>query len=47
MCRRFLTDAKDFSEENLKIAGIEKRFVNLVLQDTIDEVDSYIQTQIS
>ena len=28
MCRRFLADQKDFSEENLLRAGIEKRFFN-------------------
>ena len=42
MCRRFLADAKDFSEENLKAAGIEKRFVNLKLQDTLEEIEHYI-----
>mgnify|MGYP002649604518 CR=1 FL=1 len=26
LCRRFLADSKDFSEENLRAAGIEKRF---------------------
>ncbi|MSR94003.1 guanylate kinase [Clostridiaceae bacterium 68-1-5] len=28
LCRRFLADAKDFSEENLWEAGISKRFYN-------------------
>ncbi|MDD7770636.1 guanylate kinase [Suipraeoptans intestinalis] len=28
LCRRFLADAKDFSEENLREAGISKRFYN-------------------
>ena len=28
MCRRFLADAKDFREENICKAGIEKRFSN-------------------
>lgn len=28
MCRRFLADSEDFSEEKLKAAGIEKRFAN-------------------
>ena len=28
MCRRFLADTKDFSEENLKRLGIGKRFYN-------------------
>lgn len=42
MCRRFLADAKDFSEENLAEAGITKRFENLVLEDTIAEIKQYI-----
>lgn len=46
MCRRFLADAKDFSEEKLKEAGIEKRFVNVGLLDTIAKVRNYIQTEI-
>lgn len=28
LCRRFLADARDFSEENLREAGISKRFYN-------------------
>lgn len=46
MCRRFLADAKDFSEEKLKEAGIENRFVNVELQDTIVKVRDYIQSEI-
>lgn len=45
MCRRFLADAKDFSEETLNMAGIEKRFVNVELTDTIAKVEKYIQTE--
>ena len=44
MCRRFLADAKDFSEENLKNAGIEKRFVNQSLSTTLEEVEQYIKS---
>ncbi|MBQ3029898.1 MAG: guanylate kinase [Agathobacter sp.] len=43
MCRRFLADAKDFSEEKLKAAGIEKRFVNLSLETTLAEVEAYMK----
>ena len=43
MCRRFLADTKDFSEENLKAAGIEKRFKNHNLIDTLEEIETYIQ----
>ena len=46
MCRRFLADAKDFSEEKLVEAGIEKRFVNVELLDTITKVRDYIQGEI-
>ena len=46
MCRRFLADAKDFSEEKLKEAGIEKRFVNYNLKNTLEEVETYIQTRL-
>ena len=45
MCRRFLADAKDFSEENLKAAGIERRFVNVDLLDTIEKVEKYVQSE--
>lgn len=45
MCRRFLADAKDFSEENLKAAGIEKRFENKNLADTIAEIRQYIASK--
>ena len=38
MCRRFLADAKDFSEENLKAAGIEKRYQNIELEDCVNEI---------
>lgn len=44
MCRRFLADAKDFSEENLKNAGIQKRFVNQSLSTTLEEVEQYIKS---
>ena len=45
MCRRFLADAKDFSEEKLKEAGITKRFVNVELTATIAEVEAYIKKE--
>ncbi len=44
MCRRFLADAKDFSEEKLEEAGITKRFININLADTIAEVEEYIKS---
>lgn len=42
MCRRFLADAKDFSEEKLKEAEIEKRFINFTLKKTLEEIEEYI-----
>jgi guanylate kinase len=42
MCRRFLADAADFSEENLKRDGIEKRFTNSILRETVQEIKGYI-----
>ncbi|MCR4869094.1 MAG: guanylate kinase [Lachnospiraceae bacterium] len=43
MCRRFLADQQDFSEENLKKAGVRKRFVNLSLETTVDVIAAYIK----
>ena len=45
MCRRFLADAKDFSEENLKAAEIEIRFQNIELSDTIAKVEKYVEAE--
>lgn len=43
MCRRFLADAKDFSEENLAAAEISRRFVNRELDETEAEIVAYIK----
>ena len=42
MCRRFLADEEDFSEENLEKAGITKRFQNTDLDQVTQEIASYI-----
>ena len=42
MCRRFLADASDFSEENLKKAGVSRRFQNRELINTIQEIEEYV-----
>lgn len=42
MCRRFLADGKDFSEENLQEAEISKRFQNNQLEDCLREICTYI-----
>lgn len=43
MCRRFLADAEDFSEEKLCRAGITKRFINTDLEQCLEEIDTYIR----
>ena len=42
MCRRFLADSEDFSEEKLREAGIGKRFENRELAVTEREIVAYI-----
>ena len=42
MCRRFLADCKDFSEDNLKKANIKKRFRNINLEECVKEIMEYI-----
>ena len=42
MCRRFLADASDLSEENLKKAGVSRRFENRELVSTIQEIQEYV-----
>ena len=42
MCRRFLADSADFSEDKVRSAGIEKVFVNDVLEDCISKVREYV-----
>jgi len=43
MCRRFLADAADFSEEHLKRAGIIKRFENKDMAQTMREIIEYMK----
>lgn len=45
MCRRFLADQEDFSEEKIKAAGIEKRFENVDLEACIEEIEAYMKKQ--
>lgn len=47
MCRRFLADEKDFSEENIRKLNIEKRFFNNDLEECIEEIKSYIKGEIA
>ncbi len=38
LCRRFLADREDFSEEKIAGLGIEKRYENIVLEACISEI---------
>lgn len=38
LCRRFLADQNDFSEENLEKLGIKKRYQNINIKDCIEEI---------
>ena len=42
ICRRFLADEDDFSEENLKRAGIAHRFRNQELSECLMKIREYI-----
>lgn len=46
MCRRFLADAEDFSEENLKKADIGRRFRNIDLEECLEEIRKYIEQMV-
>lgn len=43
MCRRFLADAADFSEDNLEQAGIDRAFCNEELDKCLEEILRYLQ----
>ncbi len=43
MCRRFLADERDFSEENLEKAGITTRFENIEKEQIVADVRQYIE----
>lgn len=45
MCRRFLADTEDFSEENLERAGIGRRFQNVELESCMKEIRDYIRSR--
>lgn len=43
MCRRYLADEEDFSEEKLKAAGITRRFNNEgTIDQILDEINEYL-----
>ena len=43
LCLRFLADSEDFAEEKIAEAGIEKRFRNRDLKESIEEISEYIK----
>lgn len=43
MCRRFLADSKDFSQDKIEAAGIQKRFYNNSLEKCLGEIVTYIK----
>ena len=46
VCRRYLADQKDYSEERLEWAGIRERFANNTeLQDCFEKISDYIRSQ--
>lgn len=47
MCRRFLADAEDFSEDKLKKANISRRFYNDDLDNCLGEIILYLQENLN
>lgn len=45
MCRRFLADEEDFSEEKLQKAGISNRFFNMDIGKTSDAILSFMKSE--
>ena len=43
MCRRFLADEADFSEERLSEAGIVNKFENTVLEECLEEIRAFVR----
>lgn len=46
LCRRFLADEKDFSKENLKLAGIEECFINDDENSCFKQLEEYIRRKL-
>ena len=47
MCRRFLADSADFSEEKIREAGITARFENINLRQCLDSIRAYIAEEMN
>lgn len=44
LCRRFLADQEDFSEDKIKAAGIQKRFENDDLDNCVKSIINYVNS---
>ncbi len=42
LCRRFVADEEDFSEERLRIAGVEERIQNHVFEEALKKIEELI-----
>ena len=45
LCRRFLADEEDFSEEKLQEAGIQRHFENRDLEICLNEIQDFIRSE--
>ena len=45
MCRRYLADQEDFSEERLAEAGIKKRYINDDIKECLNEIKEKIKSE--
>ncbi|MGL4452361.1 MAG: guanylate kinase [Sarcina sp.] len=45
LCRRFIADSIDFSEDNLKAAGVTRKFENYNLDKVLDEIKEFISSE--
>lgn len=45
LCRRFIADSNDFSEENIEKADIQKRFKNINLEECVYQIIEYINSK--
>lgn len=46
LCRRFLADEEDFKEDNIRHAGIEKRYKNIEVELCIKEIENEMKQYI-
>ena len=47
MCRRFLADSEDYSEEKIQMAGITRFFENKEAKEVAAEIATYIKEQLA